>query len=648
MTNRLSFLPQAVDKNSIISEGKRHIANQQNSISLVTSVIEGNNDRTTDISSISSDGLKLPALKQIITGPSTKFLSASDAVSKLLYELKYISLSIRSVPYRKIEVANVALYYNIHNGNCVSVSPSGFFLIPPPTILSTLQALKLDHKLNTDCPIPLIRVPKELLKKFQSIETDLLSQVTSKKDLDKIDGMCDAVIEPFIHANTSFADTSSPTEYQFFRANLKFKAAKAVFVKKVQNLIPLDHDINMNLVELLLLRPECSYLSKNTCLHYCQSKYHTFGHQYSFHSLSLSWRILTLVFPLMLLKEEQRINDHLKPSDHRLVEIFIERNIKKYLRAELYDCAETTTAPCFYRSLWSLVSTHASLQPSLQSGTFSIHISNTCKKCVTTQSVLPNDLHSIVQKILFLQSWGNVWDVSVDDPVLDVIETGDHMTSLNDLRLHSLEHIEEKCLMDNWVISFWKHQEMNNHLIACDAFITELKRLPKEQLVGLIHAVAVRGTKRVLRGFSSYQLWANNTELDSDLLFAQYCLLFNRPLILDIVSLELDELQWKKRLRLNINKIDMTELHRACPVAWFYLPNKDFQSQLHETLSVINHSISQITFNSNGVFDRLIQNEDMPNQEKLERMHSILPNVAFGVLDRCLYYAYMNILDSIS
>ncbi|KAE8306041.1 hypothetical protein GL50803_009150 [Giardia duodenalis] len=652
MTNRLSYLPPAVDKNSIISEGRRHIANQQNSVSSVANVVESSNDRATDISSISSDGLKLPALKQIIAGPSPSFLSASDAVSSLLYELKYISLSIRSVPYRKIEIANVTLYYNIHDGNCTSVSPPGFFLIPPPTTLSTLQALKLDQKLITDCPAPPVRMPKELLKKFQSIEADFLSQVISKKDLDKIDGICDAAAKPFLHANTSFIDAGSSTEYQFLRANFKFRAAKAVFARKVQKLIPLDRNTNMNLIELLLLRPECSYLSKSTCLRYCQSRYNTSGHQYTSRSLSLSWRILTLVFPIMLLKEGQRINDHLRPGDQRLVEIFTERNIRKYLRAELYDYSATTTTPYFYRSLWSLVSTHVSLQPSLQSGTSSIHISNSCKKCAATQSVLSNDLHSIVQKILFLQSWGDVWKVSTDGPALNASKPSDHaddhMTSLNDLRLHSLEHIEEECLLDNWVISFWKHQEMNNHLVACDALITELGHLPKEQLIELIYAVAIRGTKRALRGFSSYRLWATNIELDSDLLFAQYCLLFNRPLILDIVSLELDELQWKKKLRLNTNKMDMTKLHRACPVAWFYLPSEEFQTQLYETISVINYSISQIAFTSSGVFDRLIQSSDIPNQEKLERMHSILPNVASGVLDRCLYYARTNILDSIS
>lgn len=65
-----------------------------------------------------------------------------------------------------------------------------------------------------------------------------------------------------LHANTSFIDAGSSTEYQFLRANFKFRAAKAVFARKVQKLIPLDRNTNMNLIELLLLRPECSYLSK--------------------------------------------------------------------------------------------------------------------------------------------------------------------------------------------------------------------------------------------------------------------------------------------------------------------------------------------------------------------------------------------------
>ena len=651
MERRLGFLPRAIDKNSIISEGRRHILNQQNSLRPAANTDENSRDEVAESPLIPTDGLELPTLKRVITETSLGFLSASNGVSKLLYELKYISLSIRSVPCRRIEIATDSLYYNMHNGTCAYASPPGFFLIPPPTILQTLQSLKLDQKLNTNWPEQLVRAPEGLIKLFREDESDPLSQVTSTGDLDKVDSICDNHAESFLKTNSSLLDTSSITEYHFLRISLKFKAARKIFERKLFRLIPTYQELNINVIELLLLRPECNYMSRNTCIGLFQSKCKASGQIYSSRDLSLSWRVLTLAFTVILLKEERRINDCLKPDDCRLTELFTSHNIRKYLNTELYNYNGTTTAPCFYRSLWSLVSTHASLQLSVQPDSYPAHASKSCEICSNIPPAFPIDLQSVIQKVLATQVWGGTWKVTnkplpSDGGAKD--HTDQYMASLNELRTHSLQHLNKQCLLDDWVIASWKNQEMKNHLTACEALVKELRHLPKPQLVEIITTVAVRGTRKALRSFLSYHLWANNADIDSDLIFAQYCLLFNKALILDMVSQELDELRWKKKLRLNMSKNNMLALHRACPVAWLCLPSEEFQMQFDSVHSSILHEIQLVTFSSSGVFDKLIQNHDIPTQEKLDRMQSIIPNVPPGVLDRCLYYAQTKMIDSTS
>lgn len=661
MFNRLNFLPKAQSRDSIIFEGRRHIANQQNSLRLVSNTGDGDMDNNNkdnehknykkEISHELSDEIKLPEIKRAVVETSTHFSSVSDAVSKILYELKYISLSIRAVQYRKIEIANTIIYYNICDRIYARTSPPGFFLIPPSTILSALKFIPVTHKLNVDGPMLLKRLPENLISTLKSHESNILLSVRSVDDINNIESMCDIIVKKFLQSNQSNFNIELTDEYTFFKARLKFKAIQNIFEKKFHKLIPSPCELNINVIEAFLLHPECKFLSWKNCLSYFQSKCQIPGQLYPYSALSLSWRILGLVFTLMLLNEKREIDDHLRPNDPYVMQRFTNRNIKKFINKELYIYNGETTAPCFYRSLWSLVSTHNSISASIQSSPPSINISNPCTDCANVDFAFSNSLQLIIQQIL-PRDWTNIFDI-VTEKTSSCLKTSSNCTatcikSVDDFRQHSLQHIEKLCLTDDWFISLWKHKELNNYLIAVNSLVNDLMKLPKAQYMNTVNAVAIRGTKRALRGLSSYHIWANNVEIDSDLVFAQYFLLFNQPLVLNMVSLELNELQWKKKLRIDIHENDIFELHKACPVAWLCLPANEFQTQLIKNLSDMKSNIFEITFNSSGVFDKLIQSNDVSPKQKLEKMQLTLPNVAPSLLDRYLYYASQRIQDNLS